>query len=52
MIFGRADVPFFPFHEGILLMGDPAGYIFYSDTKRWEKGLPEVAPDTKIDVAK
>ena len=37
LIFGRADAPDFPFHEGILLMGDPTSYIFYSDTRRWDK---------------
>lgn len=37
LIFGRADMPFFPFHEGVLLMGDPTSYIFYSDTRRWDK---------------
>ena len=38
LIFGRADAPNFPFHEGILLLGDPSSYIFYSDTRRWDKG--------------
>ncbi len=42
LIFGRADMPFFPFHEGLLVMGDPAGYLFFSDTRRWDKG--EKAP--------
>ena len=37
LIFGRADQPFFPFHEGLLLMGDPAGYLFFSDSRRWDK---------------
>ena len=37
LIFGRADQPYFPFHEGLLVMGDPAGYLFFSDTRRWEK---------------
>ena len=37
LIFGRSDMQNFPFHEGILLMGDPASYIFYSDTRRWDK---------------
>ncbi len=37
LIFGRADMPFFPFHEGLLVMGDPAGYLFFSDTRRWDK---------------
>ena len=37
LIFGRSDIPFFPFHEGLLVMGDPAGYLFFSDTRRWEK---------------
>lgn len=51
LIFGRADVPFFPFHEGFLTMGDPAGYIFYSDTRRWEKAQPEAAAaDTKTNA--
>ncbi len=37
LIFGRSDMPFFPFHEGLLVMGDPAGYLFFSDTRRWDK---------------
>ncbi len=37
LIFGRADMPLFPFHEGLLVMGDPAGYLFFSDTRRWDK---------------
>lgn len=37
LIFGRADMPYFPFHEGLLVMGDPAGYIFFSDSRRWDK---------------
>ncbi len=44
LIFGRSDAPFFPFHEGILLMGDPTSYIFYSDTRRWEKTPPPAVP--------
>ena len=49
LIFGRADQPFFPFHEGLLVMGDPAGYIFFSDTRRWEK--PEKNPVATATLA-
>ena len=44
LIFGRADMPFFPFHEGLLLMGDPAGYLFFSETRRWEKPEKNAEP--------
>ncbi len=44
LIFGRADMPFFPFHEGLLVMGDPSGYIFFSESRRWEKGDKTAAP--------
>ena len=45
LIFGRADQPFFPFHEGLLVMGDPSGYIFFSDSRRWEQpDKPPAAP--------
>ena len=44
LIFGRADQPFFPFHEGLLMMGDPSGYIFFSDTRRWDKPDKAAAP--------
>ena len=40
LIFGRSDMPYFPFHEGILLMGDPTSYVLFSDTRRWEKAAP------------
>ncbi len=36
LIFGRTDLPSFPFKEGILVLGD-LSYTFYSDTKRWER---------------
>ncbi len=44
LIFGRADVPYFPFHEGVLLMGDPTSYIFFSDSRRWDKIAPAAVP--------
>ena len=42
LIFGRTDVPFFPFKEVIPVIGDPTTYLFFSDTKRWdqEKAAP------------
>ena len=39
LIFGRTDLPLFPFREQLLLMGD-LSYTFASDSKRWEKGAP------------
>ena len=36
LIFGRVDLPLFPFHEETLMMGD-LSYTFASDSKRWEK---------------
>jgi 4-amino-4-deoxy-L-arabinose transferase-like glycosyltransferase len=36
LIFGRTDLPLFPFREETLPMGD-LSYTFASDTKRWEK---------------
>ncbi len=36
LIFGRTDLPLFPFHEQVLLLGD-LSYTFASDTKRWDK---------------
>ena len=36
LIFGRTDVPSFPFKENINLLGD-LSYSFYSDSKRWER---------------
>ena len=39
LILGSTNVPFFPFHEVAAPMGD-LSYIFYSDTKRWEKPKP------------
>lgn len=49
LILGRADLlPYFPFHEILYPMGDPASYVFYSDTRRWEKNLPPAPkPDEK-----
>ena len=44
LIFGRADQPYFPFHEGLLVMGDPAGYLFFSDTRRWDKAEKAITP--------
>ena len=49
LIFGRADTPNFPFHEGILLMGDPTSYIFYSDSRRWEKALAAAESEKKAE---
>ena len=46
LILGRSDMPFFPFHEGLLVMGDPAGYLFFSDTKRWDKPDKNTVPAT------
>ena len=37
LILGRTDVPFFPFREMIPSIGDPTAYLFFSDSKRWEK---------------
>jgi hypothetical protein len=37
LIFGRVDLPLFPFHEQTLMMGD-LSYSFASESKRWEKG--------------
>ncbi len=37
LVLGSTNVPYFPFHEVAAPMGD-LSYIFYSDTKRWEKG--------------
>ena len=45
LILGRADNPNFPFHEAILLLGDPSSYLFYSDTRRWEKPTPAAAAE-------
>ena len=39
LIFGRTDMPGFPFKEGTLLLGD-LSYTFYSDSKRWEQAGP------------
>ena len=39
LIFGSTNVPLFPFHEVAAPMGD-LSYIFYSDTRRWEKKKP------------
>jgi 4-amino-4-deoxy-L-arabinose transferase-like glycosyltransferase len=36
LVFGRTDLPLFPFREETLPMGD-LSYSFASDTKRWEK---------------
>lgn len=36
LIFGSTNVPLFPFHEVAAPMGD-LSYIFYSDTRRWDK---------------
>jgi hypothetical protein len=36
LIFGRSDLPLFPFHEQTLFMGDLT-YSFASDSKRWDK---------------
>lgn len=49
LIFGRADMPSFPFHEGIPTMGDPASYLFFSDTRRWDKARPESAATPPAD---
>ena len=37
LILGRSDIPSFPFHDGIPLMGDPTTYLFFSDSRRWDK---------------
>jgi hypothetical protein len=37
LIFGRTDLPLFPFHEQTLMLGD-LSYSFASDSRRWEKG--------------
>ena len=37
LIFGRTDIPFFPFKEVVPVMGDPTIYLFFSDTKRWDQ---------------
>ncbi len=35
LIFGRTDLPTFPFKESKFVLGD-LSYTFYSDTKRWD----------------
>ena len=34
LIFGRRDLPLFPFQQGYSLLGD-LSYTFYSDRARW-----------------
>ena len=40
LIFGRTDIPYFPFKEVIPVIGDPTTYLFFSDSKRWEQEKP------------
>ena len=37
LIFGRTDIPYFPFKEVLPVIGDPTTYLFFSDSKRWEQ---------------
>jgi hypothetical protein len=39
LVFGNVNLPYFPFRETALLIGD-LNYTFYSDTRRWEKAAP------------
>ena len=52
LILGRADVPGFPFRDAIPLMGDPTVYLFYSDSRRWDKTLPSASADAAKDDRK
>ncbi len=42
LIFGRRDLPLFPFQQGYSILGD-LSYTFYSDRARW--ATPEVAKE-------
>jgi hypothetical protein len=40
LIFGRTDIPYFPFKDVIPVIGDPATYLFFSDSPRWNQDKP------------
>jgi hypothetical protein len=44
LIFGRRDLPLFPFQQGYSMLGD-LSFTFYSDRARW--ATPEVPQDQK-----